>query len=570
MKKLLFLLSLVIFLAGCAKDGNEPSNGQQTEEGGIVLTSEVVQISVQDATNDTYQADIDGNPLNLDKVNDTILVFYVSPELPLGDVVLTVEDLNLTVNYTIQETVLAKTVEETMQEYISKLQTASIDITDSLQSIQVQETVSSFISYYNSLSPDDQLAVAEFYQANRTLLETSIDGIFKTSAFNKKLNSSSNFNENVAKCESGKFKTAVLAVITLGLAKSGAGVKLSVLTGAAATYSLVKTIGYCKEVVGSKIQSIYLKAEELLSEVEKNQNDIEMNDETSKFIPISLANRGFQSSDRNDSDAFISSVVRLIDGFNYEVLAKLNAAITKWNEKVPSFFSIKTYNLITIPDNASVEEFGLTQELFDNIDFTIPSNNIEIQTLNFVNGGISLKLRIVDPNIVSNSFLETTLDFTYNDDYNNFSGSFPLKVTKADPCLNNNPPVITGFSTPCDPARPNVFIALVDFEADGVGFDPSGSYFGSLGNNSYSYPVRVEFLHSSSWSLAANGYDAKLLSGDFNNGTIEIEIGLTGSYCEPNQTTNNQGNFHDGFRVFLVDDCGLQSNYENFQITMYW
>lgn len=421
MKKLLYLLPLVILFSHCKKEDAADQQQPVDGDGGVIFTSQIVQIEVDELLSDTYQGDINGTPVTLGRGNENTLVFVVTSELPLGEATLNVAGLDLEINYNIQQTVLESSVEETMQTYVSSLQTALNDIEDSVQRDKAQEIVSGINGYYQTWSNEEKQLVAEYYQANKALLQSAIDGRFERLA-NSGLS-------NFTRCKSGIYLTGILGATTALLAKTGVGAKIALITGGVTAITLAKTIQHCSRAAISAIKSVFLKAEEYLAEAEKTQStSIEMNNEITKTIPIVLANRALQTSDSGDENEYISGLFIWLNELNTKVIDKLNEVINTWNNTAPSFFSVDPYQRLNVNSNSPAQELALTQELFDNISFSVASNNVEIESLSFVSGGIDLKLKIIDLTIVTNGYVATTLDFTYTDEFNDFSGSFPLKV----------------------------------------------------------------------------------------------------------------------------------------------
>ncbi|WP_271405983.1 hypothetical protein [Tenacibaculum soleae] len=428
MKKILYLFVIVIFLSNCSKDEPSISSNDQILDGGIIMTSEIVQIENQNLTKETYEGDINGVPVSLGKSDENTLVFIVTSEFALGNVILNIESLNLKINYTIQQTVLDNSVEETIQEFISKLQTSTDSIEDSEQQNKAQEMVTSFTNYYNSLSDNEKLAAAEYYNTNKVLLQTAIDGNFSR----LKQNNLTKFTQ----CKAGIYLTGVLGVITSLTSATGFGAVVGIVTGTAAGITLGQTIIHCVEASKSKIKSIFLNANNEIDVYSRSSNHINLYTENSKTITFSIGNRAIQTSDSNDENIYISEIFNWVNDLNSKIIVNLNSAIEGWNNFAPSFFSLKPYESIVINNDSEVQIFELTQELYNNLSFSISNDNIEIQNLSFTDGGIELKLKIIDIEIVTDDFIEATLDFTYNDDFNNFSGSFPLKIFKT--CTNLN------------------------------------------------------------------------------------------------------------------------------------
>lgn len=102
------------------------------------------------------------------------------------------------------------------------------------------------------------------------------------------------------------------------------------------------------------------------------------------------------------------------------------------------------------------------------------------------------------------------------------------------------------------------------FEED----DGSGAWHSLV----YDDRVMIEFKNDQGeWNHATNGYSYNLIEGDVRNGTYECRISFSGSSfrCQPSGEYTKRNTYFNGWRVFMVDACGLTSNVEYFELEYY-
>lgn len=119
-------------------------------------------------------------------------------------------------------------------------------------------------------------------------------------------------------------------------------------------------------------------------------------------------------------------------------------------------------------------------------------------------------------------------------------------------------PIITGVQLTCGSS--NIVSILVSFKANGSGV-LVGSGSGWCEPESTCYPVRLYFFApgSTDWEIAYNGYSASLVSGNINEGVIQISISKS---CESGKTARETlEHWYRDFKweVELMNKCNQRS-----------
>src|SRR5690606_28431694 len=114
----LFLLLTFSLFVGCSKDDDANNDG----ETGIITPSEVnqlefVTIQMPNAvTSEEYTGTFNETLINIIAIDDNNLAFVV-PSTVIGESTLTIDGLELSLNYNVQETVLSSTPDEEMSTF---------------------------------------------------------------------------------------------------------------------------------------------------------------------------------------------------------------------------------------------------------------------------------------------------------------------------------------------------------------------------------------------------------------------------------------------------------------------
>ena len=420
MKKYLLLLIVAIVSLSCSKEDDSKTENQ-TLDGGTVYTYEFAKIERGNINNETYSAYFNGSSIEVNKINENQIGFIVDPEIAtIGETnLLEIPSLNIKVEYNVLNTVLVDTPEETLQPLINNLNI--VDASSTEQGDKIQLFIDNFTSYYNNLSVDEKQLMAEFYLANETLFINSLNISGR--------NVHSPILDNLTECQSYTYATGVFGV--LAAFTSGPMPIVSVLCSAGAVVSFKNAIETCGTFADENIKNTFVQAENQIFDTERQQmvSEIVFNNEETKTVPFLLGMRSLNTSDSNDSNVYISIFFESINTINTTIQEKLNTAIEYYNSNVPSLLEIEPFDIININTNTISEQLNLTTELFDAMTFSVANNNVEIQSVSYnSSGAVNLQLKIVDPSQVVSGEVNTTLNFTYTDDFNNVSGAFPITV----------------------------------------------------------------------------------------------------------------------------------------------
>ncbi len=433
----------MFFLAfiGCSEDETEYSE----INGGLIYTSQLVTIARDNLTQEVYTGVLNGEMINLTNTFSGELIFFAFPEIVNleDDNILEIPDLNLKIKYSVKQTSLLLSAEETLQPWIDQI--SNTDISGVSQGENLQQFIDNFMQYFSSLSPQQMTAMAEYYKANQELFDSAL------SVEDRNMNSDSDWQEATVactECNSAVYRTVIFgsAAIILGditLASGGFTAAMtgtgSLSFGVAGIMSFVAVLKTCEKFQNIPIKKIsQFTLSDLVSESSnyRNLNDLQFTSNVSKSVTAKNGARKLQNSDMSDTNSYISSFFSSVAKINDVVVGKINAAISMYNENIPSFLSpVQPIIGITIPDSQPINIEILSQNIYENLTFSVENDNVSIGSVSFAGGNISLTLIIDDPTQITGESISTHLKYRYNDTFSKVEGSFPITITNEEDLL---------------------------------------------------------------------------------------------------------------------------------------
>ncbi|GGH35198.1 leucine-rich repeat domain-containing protein [Mangrovimonas yunxiaonensis] len=427
LKTIFFFLLIALNFNNCSSDDSS-SDQEVTRDGGTVYTSEIVRIKHENLNQEYYQGTFNGSSIELINVSEGELAFLVpSSSTAINETnLLEINSLNLKINYKVKQTSLSVSPEETIEPFITNLNTTDTSGFD--QGEKVQEFIDSFNAYYASLTNSEKQSIAEFYFINKDLLNGSLSS--------NRTAITSDALPSFSKCQEAKFKTAILGGIA-ALTANPTTMPISIFAAAGAVVSFKNAVENCSNFLTSKIKHVFMKLDNFVSSkqasstkshLSENRNSpILFTSGVSKDFTITNNMRSLKASDNNDDNELINNFFSYVATINNFILNSLNNVINSYNNYAPSLFQLDPFNTpITIPQNSTTENIITTNDIYNNITFSITNSDVTINSLNFNNGNLSLKLLLNDPNIVETV---ATLNYSYADDFNEKTGYFNIKIT---------------------------------------------------------------------------------------------------------------------------------------------
>lgn len=419
------ILFLIIFSCKSPDDNPSPDDGLTgsglTEiNGGQVSTFEFVRLNRDDLFQNEYLGTL-GNlqiTLTLDSENDE-LIFQMPQNAPLGENNLIIGDLKLSVKYDIIETVLENEPEIELETLFLEIENFNSVLEDSDSvSKNMKDFINSFNDYFSGATDAEKRELALNYVANKKLYDD---------AFMNDLASKTNIDGSDLEIL-GKMVIAA-AGFSASLFITLASLPNFVAAAAAALFTYAfytRLILYKNEFNDRNINVITTVIDDVKALFDKNKNDvIKLTSGIKSTFDLKSERRDFTSEDNDGENNNVSNYFEAIDKAN-TVVDKFNSAINFIKENL--FFSnIQNVSAVAINSENPIQTVLEDEQFFNQINFSIESTNVNIEQISFDNGQLSITAKIVDENSVE-EFVDTRINFSYEDDFNRLTGSFPAEI----------------------------------------------------------------------------------------------------------------------------------------------
>jgi hypothetical protein len=425
-----FIIGNAIFWSGCSKNDNDSSDPNPKQE--ITMPKEAFQLQIVEAQfsqpllQEEYDADLGGIPLKLVRSDDNTLVFYVPGTTAVGETTLNIPQLEAQSKFEVKKSVLNGNEEVVLKPFFEDLNFSQNRISDEEYSEYLADALTAFEAYYKSLSKDDKNQMALFYQVNENWFK-EILGLSSTPKFTT-LGAASTFNSVK------KYQLTVLTFVTSGLiAVYGATPLEKSVAAVACLASGAFAWQYQKELVG-EIKIVDQIVDKIMDPVFGNQitksaletQGLVFTNDEAQNVNLYTGNRNVTTADElstaEGTSIYFDAYGRLIN-----ITEKVNDVIQFINDNL--FFSnISQIPVHKIPGSAEMQSSVLTAEDYNSLKFTVAEDNVQLSDVAFENGVIRMKMTVKNPDTVTGNSLKTTLNYSYQNEFSNATGSIPIEV----------------------------------------------------------------------------------------------------------------------------------------------
>lgn len=424
MKKLLLSITIIIFstfLFSCSKD--DTASDSIDENGGQIYRYQVVTINVGSTslTNNVYLGTLAGTTVELTKVADHELVFYVPETTPIGATELHINSLNnAKINYEVKDVILTQSVDETLAPLETNFENYGNQLSTASQDIPFVQNHSTMMSYFNGLSIEEKSEVAKFYKVNKTI----IDAVYNTDY-------STIQGRNIDMQENRALVLRFKAALAVGMIGSAVAIAepsniIRPIAIGVAIAGISAAVDYHFELIDRNINIIEMKINALTGTNNRNTNSqLSLTENVATTLPFNVNVRPIQETDSNSQQEYMKLYFATKNRLN-ELISNINEAILWVNNAIP-FVSFDTLPLAQVSSSANPVTADVTSQIMQKINFSISHPNLSLETATLQSDGqLNLKVKFVgNPSATS---ISSTLNYTYNDDFSSFSGSFPIEV----------------------------------------------------------------------------------------------------------------------------------------------
>lgn len=423
----LFAVMTVFILNGCSDD-DDKSGPTIEENGGDAYRLQIITIETGVSLgNEEYQGTFNGDLVTLVRVEDDKLVFVIPPDAPFGNSDLVITGLNNTkIRYNVLEQVLSESPEATMSGFITNLENFAQVYSESPDALEIQQSISSFVSVFENANSEQKTEMAKAYLANKDF----IDSVFTGTA------------ERITQDQISLIKKHSLAVGIAGVSAAGAwlakpyGYHTAVLVTIAAvsTYSARSLLYEIWDVswntITAQVNSIFDRPEApFIANRAENEDAISLSDDVETLLGFSLIGRTFDQGDSGSSNSYVQTFFNSLSQIN-TTKTKVNDIITWINNNIP-FADFGLLELDTLDENAPETNVAVDSSIMNNLSFSVNHPNLQLVNATINNNGqLAVKVKITGT--PQETPVISTLNYTYQDEFSNFSGSFPIEVSEEE------------------------------------------------------------------------------------------------------------------------------------------
>ena len=549
----------IMFLNGCSKDDD---NIEQTKTE-VVLPKEVYRLQIVEAkfseplsSQEEYDGNLGETPIKLVRADDHTLIFYVQGDITVGEMVLTVPQLDVSHTFNVKnptlkgsaETVLQPIFEKTMPEY---QQISTPEYANYLTTVNT-----AFNDYYKTLSQEEKNNMALFYQVNET---------FFADVLNPDLQEAKGVKQTVIIATKFTLATALFVGGSMTLTLPGTPVEKAII-GIASVTAAVKAWDYGKALINqvkviTKVEDDFSMDKPLPKTLGSSNLTFE-NDKT-RGVNLYTKQRNMISGDRASAASGLAKFFGTYEEL-MNVTKKVNSIVSFINDHV-FFVNIPSIPISEIPNSTETETTALTEEAFGYMTFSVADSNVKITEKKFEKGTIRMKMTIINPATVTGNSIKTQLNYTYKEEFSNVIGSFPVEIT-----LDKNPFIGTWSLIERDGYPANEFVRFEYYEVcshipshkelfTGTASFTESTFNISSGYRQFGYKVFTQYMDSNNQLVTichdppALTYDVIMTSNyggtyDYQDGGMSVGTltNVNDEYCEGYNPTQIQ--------VYLIDE----------------
>jgi hypothetical protein len=433
--KMLALL-LTFFSLSCSKDDTVETT-ITGENGGQISRFQLVTVDFGSTIvpNDTYTGTFNNEPVTLSKIDDSKLLFYVKEATPLGQTQLSIPSLNnIKIIYEVVEATLTQSPAATLQPLMDFQAQYGATLTNAPEDAPFLQNHNAFTQYFANLSGEDQIKAAKFYKTNKTIFDavynTNYDAI-QGKAANQ---TQADFDFQLYRSLILRHKLAVAVTVIAGtLAATPPYDPIeTTLSAAVAVVGIKKSSDFHKQIIDDVFRVVEIKLNNLLGLNNRMANTtnatLTLTDNQATTLPFAVNARTFNNTDSNVQKEFVQTYFTAKNKLN-TFINQLNTAINWMNNNI-IFLSLSTINTVDVPATAALNSFDTNTSLMQRFTFAVNHPNLSLENATLQSDGqLNLKVKFVgNPTATT---INSTLNYTYNDDFSSFSGSFPIEVNSS-------------------------------------------------------------------------------------------------------------------------------------------
>ena len=430
--KMLALL-LTFFSLSCSKDDTVETT-ITGDNGGQISRFQLVTVDFGSTTvpNDTYTGTFNNEPITLSKIEDNKLLFYVKESTPLGQTQLLIPSLNDTkIKYEVVEATLTQSPAATLQPLMDYQAQYGATLTNTPEDAPYLQNHNAFTQYFADLSEEDRIKAAKFYKINKTIFDAVFNTNYDAIQGRAANQTQADFDFQLYRSLILRHKLAVAVTVIAGTLAATPPYE-AIETGTCIAVALVgiyKARSFHGQIIDDVFRVVQVKLNNELGLNNRMVNApnaaLTLTDNQTTTLPFAVNAKNFSNTDSNVQKEFVQTYFTAKNKLN-GFINDLNTAINWINNNVP-FLTLSTINTVEVPATAPLNSFDTNVQVMQRFTFSVNHPNLSLENATLQSDGqLNLKVKFVgNPSATS---ISSTLNYTYNDDFSSFSGSFPIEV----------------------------------------------------------------------------------------------------------------------------------------------
>lgn len=508
---LLFGFLLLNFFLSCSKD----ENADEIKSGGEVVGAQMVLVTIPNGVslNNDYQGTINGQPVTLVKIDNVTLAFTMPNNLTVNEVALVIPGLsNMTVNYTVTQTVLTQTPDEVMASFVSNLNTCSQTLDTTSQGVNTNNSITIFKNYYANASKAEKESIAIAYKANKTI----IDGILLN---NLNFGGKNLVQETTTYIKLHKKNVAIMAI---GVALATVNPFIGIPVAAVGAYRAYKANS---DAIDNIFSTVSAKVDSWFTNKVGSAGGIVLENNIEKNVTFNFRSRKIIVSDVAKTDPL---AVEYFGSYNLQ-----NNYVTKENPIIDQFNSLKGTNYPHIenrllPSTEAVNDVPADATRQQYLSIQSNSSSVAVVSYALVSGNLSIKVKYVGT--PTSMPINTSLKFIYSDGFSSFKGDIPVEVSPSIvgnwkcESFENGSAVGTYFDLFLSSSCPNVATQAYTVESE----------IYTIGATNFSYTTKEKYKYYNKWltncTVTKDDPDTFETFNESSNGTYQYNAGTITAY----------------------------------------
>ncbi|WP_445719928.1 hypothetical protein [Flavobacterium sp.] len=470
--KMLALL-LTFFSLSCSKEDSETLTG---ENGGQISRFQLVTVDFGNNTipNDTYSGTFNNEPVTLSKIEDNKLLFYVKESTPLGQTQLSIPSLNNTkIVYEVVEATLTQSPTATLQPLMDFQAQYGATLTNTPEDAPYLQNHNAFTQYFADLSDDDRIKAAKFYNTNKAIFDPVYTTNYNAIQGRMTNQTQADFDFQLYRSLILRHKLAVAVTVIAGALAATppyefieTGICISV-----ALAGIYKASDFHKQIIVDVFRVVEIKLNDQLGLNNRMANApnaiLTLTDNQATTLAFAVNAKNFSNTDSNVQKELVQTYFTAKNKLN-NFINDLNTAINWINNNVP-LLTLSTITTVDVPATAALNSFDTNAQLMQRFTFSVNHPNLSLENATLQSEGqLNLKVKFVgNP---STTTINSTLNYTYNDDFSSFTGSFPIEVNTTPQFSGEVQYSLSGADL-IFPAPNNIIHSLTTFVVNSI--DPS-------------------------------------------------------------------------------------------------